>query len=162
MSLTQRDLAILDILQRDSDTPLAQVGEKVHLSPSACSRRIAQLREAGYIRRHVAVLDRGKVGLPTTVFVTVSARTHSAGWTEQFRHAVAQIPEIVEVFRLTGAIDYLLRIVLPSVDDYDRVYKSLVARIEMNVVCASIVMETVKSAESLPLDRAAPRLHDPV
>lgn len=149
--LTPRDLAILDILQRDSDTPLAEIGAKVHLSPSACSRRIAHLRENGYIRRNVAMIDRARVGLPTTVFVTVSARTHSAGWTEQFRHAVAQIPEIVEVVRLTGSIDYLLRVVLPSVDDYDRVYKALVARIEMNTVHASIVMETVKAAETLPL-----------
>ncbi|WP_062784470.1 Lrp/AsnC family transcriptional regulator [Novosphingobium capsulatum] len=153
--LNSRDLAILDVLQRDSDTPLADVGAKVHLSPSACSRRIAHLREAGYIRRNVAVIDRAKVGLPTTVFVTVSVRTHSAAWTEQFRQAVAGIPEIMEVYRLTGNIDYLLRIVLPSVDDYDRVYKALVSRIEMNVVCASIVMETVKSAESLPLHHGA-------
>lgn len=157
MTLTPRDRAILDILQRDSDTPLAEIGARVHLSPSACSRRIAALREGGYLGRNVATIDRARVGLPTTVIVTVSARTHSAAWTEQFRQAVAQIPEIVEVFRLTGSIDYLLRVILPSVDDYDRVYKALVAKIEMNVVCASIVMETVKAAEGLPLHSGVPR-----
>lgn len=149
--LTPRDRAILDILQRDSDTPLAVVGEGVHLSPSACSRRISSLRDDGVIKRNVAVLDREAIGLTTTIFVTVSATVHSAQWTERFKAAVCEIPEIVEVYRLTGSIDYLLKIILPSVEDYDTVYKALVSRIEMNVVCASIVMETVKDSESLPL-----------
>lgn len=156
--LSPRDAAILDILQRDSDTPLAVLGEQVHLSPSACSRRVSHLREAGYIKRNVAVLDRALVRLPTTIFVTVSARVHSAEWTGRFRIAVGEISEIVEVYRLTGSIDYLLKIVLPSVDDYDRVYRALVERIEMNVVCASIAMETVKNSEALPLDFAEGRL----
>ncbi|WP_225205259.1 Lrp/AsnC family transcriptional regulator [Novosphingobium huizhouense] len=148
--LTQRDLAILDVLQKDSDTSLSKIGEKVHLSPSACSRRIANLRDEGYIRRNVAVLDRDRLGLGTTVFVTVSARIHSAEWTANFRRAVEAIPEIVEVYRLTGSVDYLLKIVLPSVNDYDKVYNAIVARVEMNVVHASIVMEDIKHA-GLPL-----------
>ena len=152
--INARDLAILDVLQKDANTSLTDVGEKVHLSPSACSRRIAGLKEEGFIKRNVAVLDRERLGLATTVFVTVSARLHSADWNARFRLAVADIPEIVEVYRLTGSIDYLIKIVLPSVEAYDRVYKALVARIEMNVVCASIVMETVKDSESLPLGSA--------
>jgi Lrp/AsnC family transcriptional regulator len=150
--ITPRDVAILDILQRDSDTSLNIVGEKVHLSASACSRRIAQLREAGFIRRNVAVLDRTKVGLPTTLFVTVGSGEHSEEWTLRFRQAVAEIPEIVEAHRMTGSVDYILKIVLPNVEDYDRVYKDLIRRINMNDVSAFISMETVKSVEILPLN----------
>lgn len=150
--ITPRDVAILDILQRDSDTSLGEVGEKVHLSASACSRRIAQLREAGFIRRNVAVLDRAKVGLPTTLFVTVGSGEHSEAWTTRFRQAVAEIPEIVEAHRMTGSVDYILKIVLPNVEDYDRVYKELIRRINMKDVSAFISMETVKSVEALPLD----------
>lgn len=149
--INDRDVAILDVLQKDSNTPLVELGDKVSLSPSACSRRIANLKEEGYIRRNVAVLDREKLGLSTSVFVTVSARVHSAEWNAKFRLAVAEISEIVEVYRLTGNIDYLLKIILPSIEDYDRVYKTLVSRIDMNVVSASIVMEIVKDSESLPL-----------
>jgi Lrp/AsnC family transcriptional regulator len=150
--ITPRDVAILDILQRDSDTSLGALGEKVHLSASACSRRIAQLREAGFIRRNVAVLDRAKVGLPTTLFVTVGSGEHSEEWTNRFRQAVAEIPESVEAHRMTGSVDYILKIVLPNVEDYDRVYKELIRRINMTDVSAFISMETVKSVEALPLN----------
>ncbi|MDG5495995.1 MULTISPECIES: Lrp/AsnC family transcriptional regulator [Azospirillaceae] len=149
--INARDIAILDILQRDSDTSLSEMGEKVHLSPSACSRRIAQLREAGFIRRNVALLDRATVGLPTTLFVTVGSGEHSEEWTSRFRQAVAEIPEIVEAHRMTGSVDYILKIVLPNVEDYDRVYKQLIRRIKMTDVSAFISMETVKSVEALPL-----------
>lgn len=154
--ISRRDLEILDILQRDSDTPLSVISEQVHLSPSACSRRIANLRATGYIQRNSAVVDRVMLGLPTTVFVTVGARVHSAEWVDRFRTAVADIPEIVEVYRLTGHMDYLLKIILPSVDDYDRVYKALVAKIDMNLVSASIVMEMVKDAQRLPINSVTP------
>ena len=152
--IAPRDLAILDVLQRNSDTSLTELGERVHLSPSACSRRVAQLREAGYIARNVAVLDRAKVGLPTTIFVTVRTQHHSEEWTDRFRRAVSDIPEIVEAYRLTGQVDYILKIVLPRVEDYDRVYKDLIGRIEMTSVSAFISMETVKQAEALPLGSA--------
>lgn len=151
--ITARDVAILDILQSDSDTPLAEIGQRVHLSPSACSRRIAQLRESGYIRRNVAVLDRAAIGLPTTIFVTVGTRQHSEEWTEQFRKALASIPEIVEAYRLTGSVDYILKVVLPAVEDYDQLYKELIRRVEMTEVAAFISMETVKRVEALPLER---------
>ena len=150
--ISHRDIAILDILQRDSDTPLSEIGERVHLSPSACSRRIAQMRAAGYINRNVAVLDRQKIGLPTTIFVTIGTNTHSEEWTHRFREAVSEIPEIVEAYRMTGQVDYILKIVLPMVEDYDRVYKQLIQRIEMTDVSASISMETVKHVEAMPLD----------
>lgn len=149
--ISSRDIAILEVLQCDSDTSLSALGEKVHLSPSACSRRVSQLREAGYISRNVAVINRITVGLPTTIFVTVGTSQHNEEWTTRFHDALAEIPEIVEAHRLTGSVDYILKIVLSAVEDYDRVYKTLIRRIDMAEVSAFISMETVKSSLALPL-----------
>ena len=99
-------------------------------------------------------LDRHKIGLPTTVFVIVRTGSHAADWLEQFHAAVGAIPEIVEVHRLTGNFDYILKIALPDVEHYDVVYKQLVSRIELFDMSAYISMETVKAAQGLPTNYA--------
>lgn len=126
------------------------LAEVVGLSPSACSRRIVRLRQEGYISRRVAVLDRKRMNLPTTVFVIVKATRHATGWLDQFRAAVAGIPEIVEVHRLTGNFDYILKLVLPNVEHYDIIYKELVRRVELSDVSAYISMETMKDETAIP------------
>ena len=148
--LDDRDCKILDLLQANAETPVSDIAEAVALSPSACSRRITRLREEGYIASSVAVLDRGKVNLPTTVFVIVRTGRHEAGWLEQFHAAVSTIPEIVEVHRLTGNFDYILKLVLPNVEHYDVIYKQLVGRVELFDMSAYISMETVKLATGVP------------
>lgn len=145
-----RDRKILGLLQMDAETPVGQIADSVALSASACSRRIARLRADGYISRTSAVLDPAKVNLPTTVFVIVRSGTHAADWLQSFHRAVNAIPEIVEVHRLTGNFDYILKIVLPEVEHYDVIYKQLVGRIEMFDVSAYISMETVKKDSGLP------------
>ncbi|MGN6376628.1 MAG: Lrp/AsnC family transcriptional regulator [Sphingomonas sp.] len=151
--LDARDLTILDMLQHDADTPVYRIAEQVHLSPSACSRRISQLREEGYLRRTVALLDRVKLNLPTTVFVIIRAQ-HSDDWLQRFREALGSIPEVLECHRLAGNFDYLLKIVVADVQDYDRVYKRLISAIEVTDVSAYISMETIKDELALPLGRA--------
>lgn len=153
-TMDSRDLKILGILQKNSETPLADIADQVHVSPSACSRRIAQLRLSGHIRKSVAVLDRARLGIPTTVFIIIRVAQHSAAWTERFRAALSDIPEIIEAHRLTGNFDYILKVVLPNVEYYDVVYKNLVSRIDMHDVSAYISMETVKFEESLPVHHA--------
>ena len=148
--LDERDRKILSLLQADADLPVNEMADAVALSASACSRRIARLREEGYILRSTVELDRGKMGLPTTVFVIVRTGSHAADWLEKFHAAVATIPEIVEVHRLTGNFDYIIKIVLPNVEHYDVVYKQLVGRIELFDMSAYISMETVKAARGLP------------
>jgi Transcriptional regulators len=148
--IDERDRKILSLLQADADMPVQAIAEAVALSASACSRRIARLREEGYVRRTMAVLDREKMGLPTTVFVIVRTGSHAADWLEKFHAAVAGIPEIVEVHRLTGNFDYILKIVLPNVEHYDTIYKQLVGRIELFDMSAYISMETVKLASGVP------------
>lgn len=148
--LDERDRKILSLLQADADTPVADIADAVALSPSACSRRITRLREDGYIARTTAELDRRLMGLPTTVFVIIRTGSHAADWLEKFHAAVATIPEIVEVHRLTGNFDYILKMVLPNVEHYDVVYKQLVGRIELFDMSAYISMETVKLSRGVP------------
>ena len=152
--LDQRDRKILDLLQRNAGVPVAEVAEQVALSPSACSRRIQRLEEAGYIRGRIAVLDRERIGVPTTVFALIKTAHHSDDWIETFRKAISDIGEIVEAHRLTGSYDYILKVVLPRVEHYDVVYRRLVKRIELFDVSAFISMEVLKSGEALPVDYA--------
>jgi Lrp/AsnC family transcriptional regulator len=153
-SMDDRDRTILTLLQKDAQTPLAQISEAVSLSPSACSRRIQRLEEEGYIAKRVAVLDRRLVKLPTTVFVLVRTSHHSGDWLEHFRRAVGAIPEIVEVHRLTGNVDYILKMVLPDVEHYDIVYKRLIGRLELFEMSAYISMETLKAGTEVPTSYA--------
>ncbi|MBB6178695.1 Lrp/AsnC family transcriptional regulator [Pseudorhizobium flavum] len=152
--LDQRDRKILDLLQENAGMPVAEVAEQVALSPSACSRRIQRLEEAGYIRGRIAVLDRERIGVPTTVFALIKTAHHSDDWIETFRKAISDIGEIVEAHRLTGSYDYILKVVLPRVEHYDVVYRRLVKRIELFDVSAFISMEVLKSGEALPVDYA--------
>lgn len=148
--LDEFDRRILGLLQTDADTPVLAIADTVGLSASAVSRRIVRLKQAGYISRQVALLDRAMMNLPTTVFVIVKTTRHAMHWLEDFRAAVASIPEIVEVHRLTGNVDYILKIVLPNVEHYDVIYKALVRQVELSDVSAYISMETVKNATALP------------
>nr|CAD6603263.1 Lrp/AsnC family transcriptional regulator [Rhizobium sp. Khangiran2] len=152
--LDQRDRKILDLLQRNAGMSVAEVAEQVALSSSACSRRIQRLEEAGYIRGRIAVLDRERIGVPTTVFALIKTAHHSDDWIETFRKAISDIGEIVEAHRLTGSYDYILKVVLPRVEHYDVVYRRLVKRIELFDVSAFISMEVLKSGEALPVDYA--------
>jgi Lrp/AsnC family transcriptional regulator len=148
--LDERDRKLLALLQANAETPVTELAETVSLSPSACSRRITRLKQEGYVAGCVAQLDRAQMGLPTTVFVIVRTGQHSHAWLKAFHDAVEGIPEIVEVHRLTGNFDYILKLVLPNVEHYDVIYKQLVGRVEMFDMSAYISMETVKQETALP------------
>jgi Lrp/AsnC family transcriptional regulator len=148
--IDDRDQTILSLLQENSDMPLAEIAARVSLSASACSRRIQRLETDGHIAGRVALLDRGAMNLPTTIFVLVKTSQHALGWLEEFRAAVTAIPEIVEVHRLTGNVDYIMKIVLPNVEHYDVIYKRLVSRIELFEMSAYISMETLKFGTAVP------------
>lgn len=145
-----RDRKILDMLQENASISVSDLADRVSLSVSACSRRIQRLEEDGYIKQRVALLDRPLAGLPTTMFVIVRTARHSAEWLEQFRTAINDIPEIVEVHRMTGTIDYILKLVLPRVEAYDEIYKALVEKVEFFDISASVSMETLKATTAIP------------
>lgn len=144
------DCRILDLLQQDATLPIATIADEVGLSGAPCWRRIKRLEEDGVIRARVALVDRRKANVPMTVFVSVRTTRHSLAWAEEFRRTVLDVPEIVEVWRLTGDTDYLLRIVVPDVDAYDAVYKRLINRLEFADVSAAIAMEEMKYTTAVP------------
>lgn len=152
--MDERDRKILDHLQRDAAIPVAALADLVCLSASAVSRRIQKLEEDGVIARRVVILDRAAMSLPTTIFVLVKTSRHSSDWLDAFKAAVGAIPEIVEVHRLTGNVDYILKIVLPNVEHYDVVYKRLLGRLELFEMSAYISMETLKAGTEVPTNFA--------
>jgi Lrp/AsnC family transcriptional regulator len=146
------DKRILALLQKDSSLPLTEIAERVGLSTSPCWRRIQALEKAGVIRGRVALLDRQSLGLGVIAFVRVRTNQHSQEWLDRFAAALENIDEVVEFYRMSGDLDYLLKIVVPDITGYDAVYKRLIAGIELSDVSASFVMEEIKTTAALPLD----------
>ena len=146
------DCRILDLVQSDGGLTAVEIAERVGLSKTPCWRRIQRLEERGVIRKTVALLDPKALNVGTTVFVTMKAATHSAAWFERFLKVVRDIPEVVEIYRMSGDVDYLMRVVVPDIDAYDAVYKKLIGSVEFLDVSASFALETLKSTTALPLD----------
>jgi Lrp/AsnC family transcriptional regulator len=149
------DLRILALLQEDATMPLAALAEAIGLSPTPCWRRIQKLEAAGYIQRRVALLDRGKLKAGVTVFIAVKTARHSMEWLERFHAAVHDLPEIVDFYRMSGEIDYLLKAYVSDIAAYDALYKKLISRIDLNDVTSMFAMEELKSTTAIPLGFAA-------
>lgn len=148
------DRKILSILQADATVALADLAEQVNLSTTPCWRRIKALEEEGVIRKRVALLDPEKMNVGLTVFIAIRTNQHSLEWLTRFQRAVEDIPEIVEVYRMSGQIDYLLRAMVPDIAAYDAVYKRIVQRIELADVTSMMAMEVIKSTTMLPINYA--------
>lgn len=145
------DHKILKILQKDATRSLESISEEVGSSLNTCWRRVQRLEEAGIIERRVALIDNDKVGLPLTVFVFVRTDDHSKAWSDKFSSTVNAMPEIVEFYRLAGETDYILKIMVGSVADYDRVYQYLISKVSISDVSAAFAMEKMKFTTELPL-----------
>lgn len=154
MKLDSLDIRILEILQQDVSLQVAQIAERVGLSTAPCWRRIQRLRQEGVILREVALVDAQKVNVGVTVFVSVRTSTHTQAWFEKFRATVQAIPEVVEFYRMSGEVDYLLRVVVPDIAAYDKVYKRLIAGTALHDVSSSFAMEEIKLTTALPLGYA--------
>ena len=145
------DRKILSLLQLNADLALADIAERVGLSTTPCWRRIQNLEKAGVIRARVALLDPARINLGVTVFVRIRTNRHDLDWLRQFAAAVADIPEIVEVYRISGDIDYVLKAVVPDIASYDAIYKQLIGRVPMMDVSSNFAMEEIKLTTALPL-----------
>jgi len=152
--LDKTDRSILEILQVNAMASLQEVSEAVSLSTTPCWRRIQRLERDGYIRQRVALLDADKLHVGVTVFVSVRTSQHNDQWFRRFTAVVAAIPQIVEFYRMSGDIDYLLRVVVPDIKGYDAVYKRLIREVELSDVSSSFAMEQIKYTTALPLDYA--------
>ena len=142
-------------LQANAARTNAELADHVGLSANACWRRVKRLEELGVIRKRVALLREDELNLNVTVFVAVKTTEHNDAWLERFAEGVRAIPEVVEFYRLSGDTDYLLKIVARDIEDYDRVYKKLIAVAPPHDVSSSFAMERIKSSTALPLDHLA-------
>ena len=149
------DRRILMALQANAARTNAELADHVGLSANACWRRVKRLEELGVIRKRVALLREDELNLNVTVFVAVKTTEHNDAWLERFAEGVRAIPEVVEFYRLSGDTDYLLKIVARDIEDYDRVYKKLIAVAPLHDVSSSFAMERIKSSTALPLDHLA-------
>ena len=145
------DRKMLRVLQQDGRITNADLARQVALSESACLRRLRALESAGVIGRYAAMINERAVGLPISVFVTVTLASQSEAALTAFEAAVAAVPEVMECYLMTGGSDYLLRLVVPNVDIYDAVYKQLISRLDFTDITSFISMEELKFTTAVPL-----------
>ena len=150
-SMDKLDRNILDLLQHNGELTAAEIADRVGLSKAPCWRRIRKFQEEGIIRQTVALLDARALNVGTTVFVMLKTAKHNQAWFDKFVGIVRDIPEVTEIHRMSGDVDYLMRIVVPDIDAYDAVYKRLISAVEFLDVSASFALETIKHTTALPL-----------
>ncbi len=143
------DRRILQELQRDCTISVEALADRIGLSRNACWNRVKKLEQAGVIRSRVALLDADKVGLPLEVFIIVRTDSHDPHWLDRFSTAVRAMPEIQGVYRMTGDIDYLIRLRVADVKSYDAFYQRLIRKVKLSDVSASFVMEEIKDTSEL-------------
>ncbi|MBB5373486.1 Lrp/AsnC family transcriptional regulator [Acidocella aromatica] len=144
------DRAILRLLAADASLSLNDIADKVGLTATPCWKRIKRMEEVGIIKGRVAVLDADKLGLPVSVFVSVETSDHSAEWLARFALAIAETPEIVGAWRMSGDVDYLLHVVVQDIAAYDSFYRKLIAAVPLRNVSSRFAMERMKDG-ALPI-----------
>ncbi|MDH4168276.1 MAG: Lrp/AsnC family transcriptional regulator [Acidimicrobiia bacterium] len=150
--MDQIDRKILQLLQDDADRSSREIADEVGLTPTPCWRRIQNLESNGVIRRRVALLDPAALNLSVTALVQIRTNDHSQRWLEQFKAGIDDLPEVVEAYRTSGEIDYMLKVMVPDMAAYDAFYKRLIATVDLYDVRTVFVMESMKQTTALPLD----------
>ena len=140
------DREILRLLSADASLSLAEIADRVGLTSTPCWIRIRRLEQAGVIRGRVAVVDPAKVGLPVSVFVEVETSDHSGDWLKRFAEVVQTMPEIVDAWRMSGDVDYLMHVVVADIAAYDEFYRRLIAAVPLRNVTSRFSMERLKAA----------------
>ncbi|GAB5511235.1 MAG: Lrp/AsnC family transcriptional regulator [Hyphomicrobiales bacterium] len=152
MNFDTIDRRILAALQDDATLSMNEIAARVGLSATPCWRRIQKLEEAGIIRKRVALLNGKAIAAGVSIFVSVRTNQHTDEWLKRFAEVVSAMPEVVEFYRLSGDVDYLLKVVVPDIAAYDIFYKKLVSKIDLSDVSSSFAMEEIKYTTALPLD----------
>ena len=144
------DRAILRLIVKDASLSLAEIAAEVKLTPTPCWKRIRRLERDGVIRARVAILDQQAIGLPVSVFVSVETSDHSADWLQRFAELVENTPEIVDAWRMSGDVDYVLHVVVADISAYDAFYRRLIGTVPLRNVTSRFAMERIK-AGTLPV-----------
>lgn len=150
--MDRKDKLILSALQDDATQTVSDLAERVGLSKSACWRRVQILEEKGIIGARVTLLQQEKLGLDLTVYSAIRTHEHTADWFNRFYKMVSAMPNVMEVHRLSGDIDYLMRAVVPDMQSYDEMYKEMITKVDLYDVSSSFSMEKIKYTTALPLD----------
>lgn len=145
------DRHLLEILQTDASLSVAEMAERVGLSPTPCWKRIQKLESAGVIRRRVAVLDPERIGMGLSIFIAVEAGDHTPEWLQRFSAAVVAMPEVMELCRMAGEVDYMLRVVVADMAEFDAFYKRLIQAAPLKNVTSQFAMEQLKYTTAYPL-----------
>lgn len=145
------DFKILDLLQNDASLSSAEIAEKVNLSKTPCWRRIQLLEKSGLIKSKVALLNREGLNCDTDVFVSIRTDQHNAQWFKQFSKVVRSFPEVVEFYRMSGDIDYMMRVIVKDMKAYDRFYQNLIEKIDVADISSNFAMEQLKYTTAIPL-----------
>jgi Lrp/AsnC family transcriptional regulator len=148
------DMKILAALQTDATLSVGALAERINLSRSACWRRVKDLEARGIIRTRVTLLDAEKLGLGITVFAMVRTNRHDEEWLQKFTQTLNDMPAVLEFYRTSGDVDYLLKIVAKDIKDYDTVYRKLIRSVELLDVSSSFVMDTLKYTTALPIGKS--------
>jgi Lrp/AsnC family transcriptional regulator len=146
------DIKILECLQSDATLAVSEIAKRVGLSTSPCWNRIQRLESAGVIQSRVALLDPKALNVGVTAFVSIRTSNHNAAWFEKFSQSLSAFPEVVEFYRMSGDVDYLLRVVVSDIAAYDEFYKRLIEQVDLQDVSSSFAMEEIKYTTALPLD----------
>lgn len=154
LRLDEVDRKILSLLQTDASLSLDQIADRVGASKTPVWNRIRKLREAGVIRRQVAILDPEALGLEACFFVLIRTSEHDKDWAARFLKALRDRPEVIEAHRLAGDIDYILKVQVRNARAYDRFYQSLIAEVKIHNVTALLSMEEIKATSALPIPEA--------
>ena len=150
------DRKILTLLQADSSISIAELAERVHLSQTPCWKRVQKLELKGIITGRVALVSPEKIGLGLTVFVAIETADHSTEWLSRFAETVSAMPEVMELYRMAGEVDYQLRVVVPDMAAYDLFYKRLISAMPLKNVTSRFAMERIKQTTALPVPGAPP------
>ncbi|MGV8953158.1 MAG: Lrp/AsnC family transcriptional regulator [Cypionkella sp.] len=149
--IDQIDRSILRALQRDASVSQRDLADQVGMSQNACWRRLKALQDSGVISGYTIRMDAKAVGLGLTVFVMIRTRHHSQDWLERFRKEVSAIQNIVDFYRIAGDYDYMLKVVAEDMNDFDRVYQRLIARLDLDTVTSLITMEQIADNRDWPV-----------
>lgn len=146
------DKKILSLLQKDCTQSVSLLAEQVGLSTTPCWRRIQAMEKSGVIKSRVALVDPEKLNVGLTVFVMVKTNQHNPKWLDRFSLTITEFPEIMEFYRLSGDVDYLLKIVVPDMKAFDSFYKRLITQADFSDISSSFAMEEIKNTTQLPVN----------
>jgi len=146
------DIKLLKLLQNSAEMTIQDLSKEVHLSTTPCWKRINQLKKLGYISKTVSLIDRKRIGLKVITMVFVTVNTHDPEKLKLFSRTIQELPEVIECFRMSGEIDYILKVVVNDIDSYDSFYKRLIEKVHFLKVTSHFAIEEIKSTTEIPLD----------